>query len=182
MFQFIRWLESEKDQKRLTGVAVRVVAGHAAADTEGVGGRLDQRHKLLVALARVWPAVRVHLATLVGGVLGPDGRINATCDLHILVGIVAGIVGAEDVALGHGLTTVLDGALAVDTAASLVRGHGADTVAGEEGAERVGRVDRGDDGAGGVDGGASHGLVGEHGRSCSQGSEEESSLCEHCGG
>lgn len=114
--------------------------------------------------------MRIHLATLVLRVLCPDGGVNATSDLDI--GRVLGVVAGQDITLGHGLGTVLDCALAVDTGASLIGCNRVDTVAGHEGAEVVGVVDGGNNGASRVDGGAGHWLVGEgRGRHCDQDEE-----------
>lgn len=119
--------------------------------------------------------MRVHLATLVLRVLCPDRRVNATSDLDI--GRVLGVVAGQDITRGHGLGTVLDFALAVDTGASLIGCNRVDTVAGHEGAEVVCVVDGGNGGAGAVDGGAGHWLVGEgRGRHCDQ---DEEGLDEH---
>lgn len=124
--------------------------------------------------------MRVHLSTLVRGILGPHRRVDTSSHLDILSSIVLEVIGRKNVTIGHFKTTVLLLTVTVDGSTALVGGDGSDTVSGHEGTELVGRVDGGDDGLGLVLCCAGHWLVGQDGGggNC-EGSDEEDFLHEH---
>lgn len=162
----------------MAGIAVNVDIGSAAAtDTVGVGGRLQQRHKLVVSLAGVSPAVRVHLTTLVGGVLGPNSAVHATSDLDI--GVVFDIVRGFDVSRGHWPSAVLGGTVAVDGGTSLIGSDRENTLSGQHCAEVVLVGDGGDDAA--TSGGVSAGNNLTSVSHSHEGGEDSEGFNEHCG-